>query len=274
MSELYLLSFGFVAALDLSALMGSCVQLFQGLARGDAGLVLGMVLAGLFGGVVHCTLMCGPFVLSQIDKQPIARGGISSKSSQWRRAVLPYHFGRITTYVAMAVVFSTILNLAFLFLPIRGLVIAPILVLAGLVFLVTAFPSLLSIFPWVLAVQNYLMRPLMRFGATNVWLKKALAFLRYSPHVFARYLMGVLLGFMPCGMVFSALLAASTASQPLFAGLAMLGFGVGTMPSLILLGLGGAAMSRKYPTIMRVMPRVMMVWSALWLFVLAGFAMA
>ena len=83
--------------------------------------------------------------------------------------------------------------------------------------------------------------------------------------------MGVLLGFMPCGMIVSALMAASTAPHPLQAGLAMSLFGLGTMPALIGIALGGGLLKNKYPNGMRKITQGMMVFSALWLFAIAGF---
>lgn len=215
------------------------------------GLPLSLFLAGLIGGGTHCAVMCGPFVLSQA-------GSIEKLS---RAILLPYHLGRITTYVALAVLLSSILNVAFLFLPIRSLIIAPILMTAGLIFFVNAFPSLEKIFPWIGSIQ---------LSAPYSWLATWFNRLSQGTGGGKQYLMGVLLGFMPCGMVVAALMAAATAPSALDAAMAMGAFGLGTMPALIIVALGGKAMNIKFPNVMQKITQGAMVVSGVWLFALAG----
>lgn len=214
------------------------------------GLVISLFTAGLVGGVTHCAAMCGPFVISQ------------TKSLQKKRALLPYHFGRITTYILMSMLLASVLNLAFLFLPIRNYIIAPILMIAGTIFLVTAFPKLIKIFPWALRLQSFL---------PQKWLSPFFNRLNHKTGIIKEYLLGVLLGFMPCGLILSALMAASTAPTPLGAGLAMLAFGLGTMPALIGIGFGGSFLLRRNPVLLQRIRQGAMIWSGLWLFALAGF---
>lgn len=218
------------------------------------GLYASLFLAGLVGGFTHCVAMCGPFVLSQTGH--MSRPG--------KMALLPYHIGRITTYVVMAVLLSSVLNLAFLFLPIRSFVVAPILMLAGVIFLVTAMPQLSKIFPWVGAI---------RFSVPYRFIAQNFETLSRKDSALRRYGMGVLLGFMPCGMIVAALMAATTATHPLQAGLAMAAFGVGTMPALVILAFGARAVGHFRPVLMGHIRRGMMIWSGLWLFLIAGFVL-
>ena len=51
---------------------------------------------------------------------------------------------------------------------------------------------------------------------------------------------GALWGFMPCGLVYSVLLAAAASGRPLLAAASMLAFGLGTLPSMLCLTLGAA----------------------------------
>lgn len=215
------------------------------------GLFVSLFLAGVVGGFTHCIVMCGPFVLSQN----------SNLQKLHEMALLPYHFGRITTYVVMAMLLSTVLNLAFLFLPLRSLVIAPMLMLAGIIFIVTAFPSLLKLFPWVGGI---------RVSLPHTWLNSGFQKLAKHRSIISQYFMGVLLGFMPCGLIISALMAAATAPTPIEAGLAMMAFGAGTLPALIGVAFGGKLLVSKYPLTMQWMKRGAMVWSGLWLFIIAG----
>ncbi len=215
------------------------------------GLPLSMFFAGLVGGLGHCSFMCGPFVLSQTDSLTRMRDSL----------LIPYHAGRITTYALMAAFLSGVLNIAFLFLPIRGFVIAPMLILAGIIFLISAFPVAARIFPWAARIKVGVPYRILSGAVTKISGRKS---------ALKQYSLGLLLGFMPCGLVLSALLAASTAPSSFQAGLAMAAFGAGTMPALIATALGGRALQAKYPRAMKRVTQGMMVWSGLWLFALAG----
>lgn len=142
----------------------------------------------------------------------------------------------MTTYVGLAVLFSSVLNLAFLFLPVRNFVVAPLLMLAGVIFFVNAFPGLLNVFPWAGRI---------RISVPYRFISGAVSKLSDNPGPFKRYGLGVLLGFIPCGLVVSALMAASTAQSALGAAFAMGAFALGTIPALILTAAGGT-LSRRY----------------------------
>lgn len=220
------------------------------------GLPVSLFLAGLVGGFTHCAGMCSPFVLSQVKE------GHNVRMARLRGALLlPYHAGRMVTYVLLALVFSTFLNLAFLFSDTRALITAPLLMLAGLLFLISAFPGLGQVFPW--AIKFQITKPF-------AFVSGAASGLMQSTGLFKRFLLGVLLGFMPCGLVISALMAASTAPTPVYAALSMMAFTLGTMPALVLVGFGGAGLKQKYPKISLRFSQGAMTISALWLFVLAG----
>jgi hypothetical protein len=218
------------------------------------GLAVSLFMAGLVGGFTHCAGMCSPFVLAQMDDGPVLQ-----KPSQ--ALLLPYHLGRMTTYVAIAVLVAGVVNMAFLFSPAKSLIAAPLLMLAGVVFIVSAFPSLRELFPWAANIK--IAAPL------NVVLDLS-SKLMGRPSAINRYGLGVLLGFMPCGLVVSAVLAASASGNAGDAALAMSAFALGTMPALVLVALGGHALKQKYPNASRRFTQGAMVLSSLWLFALAG----
>lgn len=218
------------------------------------GLPVSLFLAGLVGGVTHCAGMCSPFVLAQVN-------GCKELKKLSSYLLLPYHLGRMTTYVVLAVVFSGLINLAFLFSEAKILLTAPLLIVAGIMFFVTAFPALAEVFPWVIKLQNA--RP---FAGVSRLSGKMMD----NPGVLRRYILGVLLGFMPCGLVVSAVMAASSAATPLHAALAMAAFTLGTMPALILVAFGGGALQYKYPRLCAHLSKGALIISSLWLFALAG----
>lgn len=224
------------------------------------GLAISLFLGGLAGGFTHCSGMCGPFVLAQSGGQMPERK-ITRLSDA---ALLPYHLGRMTTYVFMAVLFHSVLNLALLFSSYRAVLSAPILMLAGVLFLISVFPTLSRVFPWVGNIRLGL--PFWVIG------KYSAAFMA-NPGVFERYLLGIMLGFMPCGMVVAALMAASTAPTLLQAALAMGAFALGTMPALVLIALGGRSLQSRFPKAAGMIKQSAMAFSAFWLFALAGWMM-
>lgn len=218
------------------------------------GLIISLFLAGLVGGGTHCVGMCSPFVLAQVDGS-VKIGKIGSA------LLLPYHFGRMTTYVLLAVLVSSVVNLAFVFSGLKSLIAAPLLMLAGVIFLVSAFPRLSNVFPWVARI---------RVSIPYVFVARLSSKLMNNPGTIKRYFLGVLLGFMPCGLVVSALLASSTAGSTLESAVAMGAFTVGTMPALILVAFGGHKFKQIYPNAAVIVNQVAMMISGLWLFALAG----
>jgi sulfite exporter TauE/SafE len=51
------------------------------------------------------------------------------------------------------------------------------------------------------------------------------------------FLLGTLWGWLPCGLVYSVLVAAIATASPIQGGLLMLAFGLGTLPTLLAMGM-------------------------------------
>tara|TARA_A100000164_G_scaffold287329_1_gene260325 strand:+ start:397 stop:1116 length:720 start_codon:yes stop_codon:yes gene_type:complete len=215
------------------------------------GLYGSLFIAGIVGGFTHCMAMCGPFVLSQA-------GQFSRLKDS---ALIPYHMGRVTTYITLAILLSSLVNIAFLFLPIRSFIVAPILMLSGILFFMTAFPTLGQFFPWLVRIK---------IALPYKWLMRGFDILGKKQTLLSQYFTGTLLGLMPCGLIVSALMAATMAPSAAQAGLAMASFGLGTMPALITLAFSGQFLQQKYPRAMQRITQIMMVWSGVWLFTIAG----
>lgn len=220
--------------------------------RSAGALPASLFLAGLVGGVTHCAGMCGPFVVAQ-------SGSLERFASSM---LLPYHAGRMTTYVALAVLTNSVLNIAFAASPLKSLFAAPMLALAGAAFLVTAFPKLSALLPWAVS---------FRISLPYRWISNVSAFLLRGPGALKRYALGVLLGFMPCGLVLSALLAAATAENAYQSALAMAAFAVGTVPALFMVTISGHSLKVLFPRSSGYAFRGLMVFNGLWLMAMAGF---
>lgn len=187
-----------------------------------------LLLAGLAGSVVHCVGMCGPFVLGQVmadlDRGPAAYG-------EWRRlcgaALLPYHLGRLTTYAALGSLAGAATAL-FASTSVFGWLSGGLLVAAACLMIVQAFGL-------ALGVHSPLAGVLMRLAAP----------LSMARGDAARYGLGVVLGFLPCGLLYGALAAAGGTGSAIDGALAMAAFAVGTMPALVATGWGGLLVRRR-----------------------------
>jgi hypothetical protein len=174
-----------------------------------AGLVFGAV------GSAHCAAMCGPLVVT-IDRALAA----PSLRARVRHAVA-YHGARVATYACLGLGAGTVGQA----LAEAGLGRA-LAVAAGVVLLLVAFGSALP-------------QGLRRLGARPAVLaaracSAAAAAGRAHP-VTGALLAGAANGLLPCGLVYAALLTASALGTSLGAVTLMAGFGVGTIPTLLVL---------------------------------------
>jgi len=188
-------------------------------------LIPAMVSAGLASGV-HCVGMCGGIVTA-FDAG--ARPVIPIRAAQADGAVarrVAFNAGRISTYAAAggAVALLGTAGVAAGVLPGQqalGMASAVMLLLVGL--------SLLGL--------GRVLAPLETLGAP-LWRRLAPLAARLLP---ARtpaqaYAAGLVWGFLPCAMVYAALGAAAFAGGPAAGALAMLAFGLGTLPFLLAAG--------------------------------------
>jgi hypothetical protein len=181
----------------------------------DLWLALGMGLLGSFG---HCAAMCGPIVVVLGTPAGRARGGAGFH--------LRYHAGRLATYTlagAAAGLAGSIVQLAGRLAGVQNAV----LVLAG-VLMVLAGLGAAGVAPAVKALEGRLA------GRLFARVKRAFGAQRDKP-----LLLGLVLGLLPCGLSWSAFLGAAATGGPVAGGAFALVFGLGTAPSLLLLG--GAA---------------------------------
>jgi sulfite exporter TauE/SafE len=173
-------------------------------------------LVGLLGGT-HCVGMCGGIV-----------GALSMHAPQGRMALsvqLAYNLGRIASYTAAGMLAGALAQIVGELLPLQRALYL--------------FASLMLV-----AMGVYLL------GLTQslAWLEKRgqLVWRRVQP-VTARFLpvrgaaqalpLGLLWGWLPCGLVYSALTTALASGSAGKGALLMLAFGLGTLPNLLLAGL-------------------------------------
>ncbi len=216
-------------------------------------LVASLFLAGLAGSVSHCAGMCGPFVIGQVtaDAAKIATG-----YGEWRRAgaalLLPYHAGRTTTYAALGAMAGASTSIfastdSFAWISAVLLVCGAALMAAQAVGLATRVP----------APQEKLLR---RLAAPLI----------VSRTPWARFALGIVLGFLPCGLIYGALGIAAGSGSALRGALAMAAFAAGTVPALIAIAWGGMLLRRRYQAAMRWVAVPLLALNAALMLALAG----
>ncbi len=192
-------------------------------------LIFSLISLGFFGGFSHCIGMCSPFVLTQVsarlEKMPLEKFTNLQRLKTY--ALIPYHMGRITTYSFLGFLSSIITSTLENFFPFRLLSIA-LLTSAILVFLSLLFNRKLLPFKFNF-VENI-----------ASFFTKKLNFLFVAKGFSKTFLLGLVLGFLPCGLLYAAFLIAATIDNPFSAAFAMFCFGIATCPALFVGAAGGS----------------------------------
>jgi len=175
-------------------------------------------LAGLGGGV-HCAAMCGPLV--GIACGPRAHG---LNRTQWLRQALAYNAGRIASYVLAGALTGAIGATG---LALRGEPLTQQMVLAAMsVSLIVLAAYIAGIAPLVRAIELAGGAAWRRIQPYSRWFLPA----NTPARAFG---LGLVWGWLPCGMVYVALIAALTTADPLHGALVMAAFGLGTLPAMV-----------------------------------------
>ncbi len=184
-----------------------------------------MFTSGLLSGFSHCLGMCGPLVTSY---------SLGLKE----RALLPhmlYNLGRVTTYILLGGVVGMTGSFLGVMAGVQGLQ-RLIMILAGVLIVLMGL-GLAGWFPFPGRLEG-------RGTLFPGFIERALGPSPGRLTAGSFYPLGVLLGFIPCGVVYTALIATARAGMEaenhlfgfLKGLLMMLSFGLGTMPTLLLLG--------------------------------------
>ena len=166
-------------------------------------LILAALVLGLAGSL-HCVGMCGPLVMSMPFRQ----------ANDEKLAVVFYQTGKAITYSLLGLVAGYI-GKGFAFFQWQQ----ALSIIAGTVLLLLTFlPYLKQKIQLLQPVQQAITRLFQLLEKRN------------NLHYF--FLFGLMNGFLPCGLVYSALAAAMVTATPWHGMLFMFFFGIGTMPSL------------------------------------------
>lgn len=183
-------------------------------------------LIGLLGGV-HCAGMCGGIVSALcLQISPQTRGQ-QPRQNAWP-IHLAYNTGRITSYVLAGALMGTLSNLGLLleyWLPVQMvLYVAANLMMIALGLYLTGMTQTLAF---------------TERAGQWLWRRVQPATRRFLPvrGVAQAFPLGLLWGWLPCGLVYSVLALTLLSGSAWRGGLTMLAFGLGTLPNLMLAGL-------------------------------------
>jgi sulfite exporter TauE/SafE len=187
--------------------------------------LLTLFIIGFLGGFSHCIGMCGGIVLTYTLK--IQENDPPVKATKWQmmKPHLLYNFGRIITYTFLGEIFGLIggtLGIIFAIRDFQG----GLQLFAGLIMLLMGIelagliPNMSpDTFPGLNKFKSLVTSMFNKVNRKNI------------------FGLGLVLGFLPCGLVYAAG-AKAAATQSFFGGmLTMLAFGLGTFPAMFLSGM-------------------------------------
>lgn len=185
---------------------------------GNIDLIIILTTAFL-GSVGHCIGMCGGIVVAYSSTKIDQRTSYLEQTS----AHLAYNFGRVTTY--------TILGAAFGFV---GQVVAFTPTTKGVLFLIT---GMLMILAGLSLIGNLKFLNSAEWSVSKyAWYQNSFRALMSNKSYLSFYLLGLLNGIIPCGLVYSFAIFAASTADPLAGALVMATFGLATIPALFFLG--------------------------------------
>ncbi len=180
-------------------------------------------LTGLTIGIIgsfHCIGMCGPLALSL---------PVNKEEQAWKQvaAIMAYNLGRVATYFCLGILFGII----------------------GKSFALVGYQQALSVATGLLLLIVLIFGHKLRtnipvIAAFHRWIKNVLfVLLRKPQRIGIFFLTGVINGLLPCGLVYLAIASAIATGTAVNGGMVMLGFGLGTIPLMVVLMVAGTFIS-------------------------------
>jgi sulfite exporter TauE/SafE len=193
-----------------------------------------------FLGSLHCLSMCGPLVLAYSlqarDPRELTASVVCHPLQAGLLHHLAFHAGRLFTYGLLGALGAGLFQLATfqqVFSGLRGGISMAggfIMIVFGLAFLrLLPLPVFLG--------SNRLIPLFVR--------QRLLPVLFQSRQAWAKALLGLLAGFMPCCLSWAMLVKAASEQEMVTGFLTMIAFGLGTMPALLAVGLFTSLLSLK-----------------------------
>ncbi|MEZ4713079.1 MAG: sulfite exporter TauE/SafE family protein [Caldilineaceae bacterium] len=183
-----------------------------------------LLTTGLLAGFSHCAGMCGPLVSTFVLHRRQQRGDVTS-------SLLTFQMGRLTTYALLGLLVGGLGALLRVQVMARGWQ-SSMSIIIGLLMLAAG----LHLLGWL---------PIGHLAPAGL-LQRVSGLIRRTmrqTHPAANFALGMSNALLPCAPVYTMLLLAATTGNPLRGGLAMFIFGLGTLPSMIGVGLFASRVS-------------------------------
>ena len=203
-------------------------------------------LMGLIGSI-HCISMCGPIVYLL----PLDHYNNKKKTIQ----LLSYHLGRFCTYIGLGIIMGFLGEQLNIF----GLQ-QQVSILMGTLLIISAFIPLSGAF-------NKTPNKILLTAYTK--LKTEFSMVLKKRGIVSLFVLGILNGLLPCGLLYMALFGSLNTKTPLEGAVFMLCFGLGTIPLMTLVAFLSnfiSAKSKQYFT--KAMPWLLFILGSL--FILRG----
>jgi len=179
---------------------------------------------------LHCVQMCGPLVVSY----SLSLGQRGAR--QQALAHLSYNLGRVATYTLL----GAVAGLAGQTLGLVGTLAGAeniVAIACGALMLIAGL-LMLDLLPHKFPQQYDPLRYVSRF-------LKPLGSRISSPTIGSKFVLGLMLGFLPCGLIYAALLKATATGTALAGAMTMMAFGLGTVSALMAIGMLSSTFSLK-----------------------------
>lgn len=171
-------------------------------------------------GSLHCVGMCGPIAL-----------GVASRSDKMIHYLF-YTLGKALSYTVMGLVLGMIGNQ---------------FALAGMQQILTIVSGVIVLLIFFVSIsQNQ--EPAFITAALGKFRLVLYSLLGNTRKGWFSFEMGVINGFLPCGLVYLALMTALATGDLWYSGMLMLAFGIGTMPILLMLMISGRSVPQDIRT--------------------------
>jgi hypothetical protein len=184
-------------------------------------------LAGLAGST-HCLGMCGGIVAA------IALHARDTNPGAQRLILLAYNAGRICTYTILGVI-AGFMGAALDLLTMKTA--------ANWVFAAANLFVFLAGMLSFLQISSFSLFSLESSGGRLF--SGVLRWAVSDASLFRAFILGLALGFLPCGLVYAPLIAGAATGSPLSGGAIMAALGLGTLPLLFFFGTASAALSSR-----------------------------
>lgn len=195
-------------------------------------------MLGFFGSG-HCLGMCGPLVLAFSMQDDNSSGAILEPGVLSVRNSLSHHLafqtGRLLTYGLLGGLAAGMLKFASLHLFFQG-VQGGVTLAGGIIMMIIGLMLLQMVPTPGFLVSKWIMPDIVN---------RKLPILLGSKRSLAKLILGLLAGFMPCGLSWGMIIAAAFTQDMTTGFLTMIAFGLGTVPALLSAGFFASVLSVK-----------------------------